>query len=588
MNSLICTTLMRDKAAGQTAELVAPPTVRAALYARVSSERQRDEATIDSQLEAVRRRMAEDGVKVRDDLCFVDDGYSGGTLSRPALEKLRDAVAFGRVEVVYAYAPDRLSRQYAYLFILIQEWQDAGVETRFVHGKFGESPEERMLLQMQGMIAEYERAKIVERTRRGARYAARQGRVSVFGKAPYGYRYVARHEGDGEARFDVVLDQAEIVRQIFAWVGQDRLSLGEVRRRLAQRGAPSPTGRPRWDRASIYDLLRNPAYKGQAAYGRTRCGERRRTPLRTLWSQPAWPRRIRTLYPVASEDWIVIPVPALIGEALFEAVGEQLAENRIRHRRQKECGHGYLLAGLLVCAECRHGLSGKAPGASGGRARARYYVCNGRERSRSNGDEKPCANPSLRTSELDEAVWADVRALLNEPARVEQEYHRRRNRPEPAGVSGGEHPLLKQILYVRKQESRLIDGWQHGLLEREDLETRLRAVRQRLSQLESQVQAARDEASQRHELRLAMGELEDFAARVRAGLTQADEPARQEIIRKLVKRIEVGQQEVTIVYRAGPASHIAGLEAKGDRERTSHCCVRAVAPSGQADAIQET
>src|SRR5207247_923604 len=148
-------------------------------------------------------RAAADGCAVDDELCFRDDGFSGSTLLRPALERLRDQAAAGAIDRLYVLDPDRLARNYAYQFLLMQELADRGVEIVFLNRALGQSPEDNLLLQVQGMIAEYERAKIKERCRRGKLHAARGGAVAVLGRAPYGYRYVSKQEGGGTARFEI-------------------------------------------------------------------------------------------------------------------------------------------------------------------------------------------------------------------------------------------------------------------------------------------------------------------------------------------------------------------------------------------------
>ena len=147
---------------------------------------------------------------------------------RPALERLRDLVAAGGVDRLYIHSPDRLARKYAYQVLLVDEFQRAGVEVVFLNRALGTSPEDDLLLQVQGMIAEYERAKILERSRRGKRHKARLGSVNVLSGAPYGYRYVSAAQGGGEARYDLLPEETEVVKQVFRWVGQERLSIGEV------------------------------------------------------------------------------------------------------------------------------------------------------------------------------------------------------------------------------------------------------------------------------------------------------------------------------------------------------------------------
>jgi site-specific DNA recombinase len=245
-------------------------TVQVALYARVSSDQQAEAKTIASQVADLQARIGADGRDPTQALSFLDDGWSGATLIRPALEQLRDQAATGDIDLLYVHCPDRLARKYAHQALLLEEFARAGVEVRFLNHEVGHTPEDQLLLQVQGMIAEYERAKFLERSRRGKRYAAQAGRVSVFSQAPYGYRLVHADEAGGTARFDIVLEEARVVRQIFAWVAQERCTLEEVRRRLQAGGVPTRTGKPRWHHRTIWDLLQNPAYAGRAAFGRTR------------------------------------------------------------------------------------------------------------------------------------------------------------------------------------------------------------------------------------------------------------------------------------------------------------------------------
>ena len=246
-----------------------------ALYARVSSERQAEAHTVESQVAALRECIARDGLHLSDELQFIDEGYSGATLVRPALERLRDAVAVGAVDRLYVHSPDRLARKDAYQVLLSDEFQQAGVEVKFLNRELGQTPEDELLLQVQGMMAEYERAKIIERHRRGKRHAARAGAVNVLSGAPYGYRYVSKHAGGGQARYDIGPDEARVVRQVFDWVGRDRWTIGAVCRRLTHDGEVTRTGKTVWDRSAVWGMLKNPAYMGVAAFGKTRQGRLR-------------------------------------------------------------------------------------------------------------------------------------------------------------------------------------------------------------------------------------------------------------------------------------------------------------------------
>ncbi len=332
-------------------------TIQAAIYARVSSDQQAQEHTIDSQVEALTGRVRDDGLVVEDSLRFIDDGQSGAVLIRPALERLRDPAAAGLIDRLYVHSPDRLARKYAYQILLVEEFQRCGVEVVFLNHEIGDKPEEQLLLQVQGMIAEYERAKILERSRRGKMHAARNGSVSVFSKAPYGYHYVSKREGHGVARFEVIASEAETVMAIFGWYGKEGYSLIQICDRLNQEGVLRRSGKPGWDPTSVWDMLKDSAYKGEALYGKSQVGEYR-PHLRPAHGQPEYPRRARSVTTTPAAAQIAVAVPSIVPADLFEVVQEKLAENKAR-RRRSEPGVRFLLQGLTVCSKCGYAYIGK-------------------------------------------------------------------------------------------------------------------------------------------------------------------------------------------------------------------------------------
>src|SRR3954467_10792377 len=284
--------------------------LRVAIYARVSSDQQRGDNTIASQVTALQARVSADGLVLPAAQRFVDDGYSGATLARPALEQLRDSAAAGALDRVYVHSPDRLARRYAYQVLLVDELHRAGVEIVFLNRPIGTSAEDDLLLQVQGMVAEYERAQILERSRRGKRHAARRGAVSVLSTAPYGYRYTDKRHGGGVARYEVVEDEAGVVRQMFGWLGRHRGRLGGVCRRLRPAGRRTRAG-VAWQRGTVWRLLKNPAYAGRAAFGKTRAGPLRPR-LRPIRGSCGQPRRGAAGYAVDPAEWVGIPVPAVV------------------------------------------------------------------------------------------------------------------------------------------------------------------------------------------------------------------------------------------------------------------------------------
>jgi len=525
--------------------------IQVALYARVSSEPHAEAHTVASQVVALRERVAADGLAVSEAMQFLDEGYSGATLVRPALERLRDVIAAGSVDRLYVHSPDRLARKYAYQVLLVDEFRRAGVEVSFLNRALGQSPEDDLLLQVQGMIAEYERAKIIERHRRGKRHAAHVGAVNVLSGAPYGYRYVPKYEGGGQARYEILPDEARVVRQIFAWVGGDRLTIGEVCRRLTQAGERTRTGKTVWDRSVVWGILKNPAYQGAAAFGKTRL-EPLRPRLRAQRNRPVQPRRAVSVHDVPPEDWITIPVPALVEPEVCAAVQDQLRENK-RHARQSRRGALYLLQGLLQCQHCGYAFYGKrlSPSARKGQPRAyAYYRCLGTDAYRFGG-ERLCQNTQVRTDLLDLAVWQEVCTLLTHPERLAEEY-RRRLQPETRTNRTPLATIEDQISKGRQGVARLIDSYAESLIDKSEFEPRITRLRQRLARLEAQRQALAEEAALHGELQLIIGRLEDFAAKLHDGLETADWASQRDLIRALVKRVEVAHNEVNVVFRIDP------------------------------------
>lgn len=532
--------------------------ITAALYARVSSQRQADELTIESQIDALRRRIEQDGLTIDQELCFLDEGYTGATLVRPALERLRDVAQCAGFDRLYVHSPDRLARKYAWQVVLLEEFNKQDVEVVFLnHDPQNQSPEGDLLLQMQGMIAEYERAKILERTRRGRRFKARLGKVSVIGHAPYGYRYVTKHQGDGEARWDIDLEQASVVKEIFAWVGVEGLSLADVTRRLEQRAIPTATGKARWDPATIRGILLNPAYMGTAKYGKTRLVPRQTT-RRPKRGDPRVPRQVKVARVTSPDEQESIAVPALISRELFAAVGETLAANRRRYREQKK-GTEFLLSGLLICHVCGSAYCGRRQRFRSGREYS-YYRCIGTDTYR-HGGEAICANKGVNGSLLEQSVWADVCSLLKDHGRLRREFERRLAKPAKDVAESGRPE--RSIPQLKQRIARLIDAYEEGSLTKEEFEPRIRRAKDRLAREQAALTSQTEKEAEQEELRLLIGEFEAFASRISEGLDRADFATRRKLLRLLVKQIEVDRDEVRIVYKVEPPPFVRGPVSRG-------------------------
>jgi site-specific DNA recombinase len=216
-----------------------------AMYTRVSSDQQTENKKIGSQVDELLGFAEEHGYVVPEEYVFKDEGYSGAILVRPGLERVRDLSAEGHIQAVLIYSPDRLSRNYEYQVVLMDEFASCGVEVIFMNSPRAETPEEALLLQFQGMISEYERAMIKERSRRGKRFKAKSGVVNVLCGAPYGYNYIRKTE-DTAAYYEINEAEALVVQSVFKWYAEDFLSIGAITRELNEQKVPTRKRISKW------------------------------------------------------------------------------------------------------------------------------------------------------------------------------------------------------------------------------------------------------------------------------------------------------------------------------------------------------
>src|SRR5215472_2718970 len=394
----------------------------AAIYARVSSARQAKDETIGSQLAALREHAGRSRLDVPQEWVFADEGHSGATLVRPGLEALRDLAAQGCIDVVLACSPDRLARKFAYQALLIEELARCGVRVEFVNGPRGDSPEDQLLVQFQGMFAEYEKAQLMERYRRGKAYRARSGSVNVLGGAPFGYRYVRKTPESG-ARYEIIEHEAVLVAEMFRRYADDGATIADLGRWLTSQGVLTRTGKHRWDRSVIWGMLRNPAYQGRAVFGKTQVIHQQAGLNRIARLQGRnTPRAVKTI-DRPREEWTEIPVPAIISSDTFGRVQQRLADNKRFASRNSKVPS--LLQGLAACSGCGYGYyRGHTTTTAGNKIY--YYRCLGSDDYRYE-DGRVCHNKPVRADYLDAVVWDHITGLLANPALIRAEISKRLN-----------------------------------------------------------------------------------------------------------------------------------------------------------------
>ncbi len=512
---------------------------RAAYYARVSSQRQADEMTIQSQRSELISRIERDGKHLDTGFEYCDDGYTGSQLLRPALEKLRDHIAASMVDVLYVHSPDRLARKFSHQALLLEEFARHECEVVFLNQEgLPSSPETNLLLQMQGMIAEYEREKILERTRRGRRHAASSGSVSIFSGAPYGYRYISKQAGGGKARWEIDPQQSSVVQLMFELVDKRCMSLNGICRELQMRGIRTPKGNTHWVSSTVLGMLTNPAYHGEAKYGKVRLIQRTST-KRAKRGHPEIPRQPKIAVETNPEDQLTISVPAIVSHSVFERVGLQMNENR-RRKRQRTTGPKYLLSGLLICGECGSAYCGRT-------LKQRYvsYNCINKDRAR-RGDRPLCSNSSIDGPDLEACVWQELCGLLQNPDRLATELERRRTErlPRQSELDASQ----RRVKELRSRLDRLIDAYSSGLLERDEFESRIVPLRNHhdreaaaLSSLSGEY--ARDEESD------VTASLHCLSESLRHPLATATPELKRSLFGLLIRQIEIHSSEVRMVYK---------------------------------------
>jgi site-specific DNA recombinase len=478
---------------------------RAALYARVSTDLQEKEETIESQVEELRHRARDSGYELVVE--YLDDGYSGATLKRPGLDRLRDALGRGEFDLVLFHSPDRLARKVVYQFLVLEEMEKAGVRPEFLNFSIDDSPESRMLLGMQGIFAEYERAKIMERTRRGKLLRAREGAL-VGGHAPYGYRWIKRDE-NGRARLEVVEYPAVVVQRMYRLLLEERISTWAIARKLTLEGVPTARGAAQWQPMAVHRILINSVYKGSYQF------------------RPS------------NHEVISIPVPQIVDEATWQAAQAQLEQNGLYSRRNNK-RHQYLLRKLIRCPRCGGPYSGYMQHGSRG------YRCNHAHWTISSTGER-CSPGAIPAAPVEEAVWEAVKEAFQKRGLLEAEYTRRL---AESGSSSSLELQRKQVALalkrVKAQEDRVTDAYINEAMDLDRYKPEMERLKVRRQELEQMVQELKRGARQEQADQNALEALKAFCDRVGEGLEGMNFEEKQHLLQLVVEGITVEDNRVRV------------------------------------------
>jgi site-specific DNA recombinase len=519
--------------------------VRAAIYARVSTANQTQAQTIDQQLTRLQAHIQVQGWDLAPQHIFRDDGRSGADLNRPGLDHLRDAARRGEVDCALMTEPDRLARNFVQQMIVLDELERAGCRVEFLDRPMGQDPHDRLLLQIRGAVAEYERTLIADRMRRGRQQKYRAGVLLPWTRPPYGYRLSDDRPRDPAA---VRVDEGEaaVIREIFASYTQERTSLGGLAKLLQAQGIPTPSGKRLWGLATVRAILRQPAYTGQLYAGRYRSRPAR---IRRSATHPLG-RPHDSLTEVPPEEWIAVAViPAIISQEQFDMAARKLTQNR-RFAARNNTAHRYLLRALVSCGRCQSSCGGiwRAEGYG-------YYVCAGKGQPIHTRKEEKCSSRFSPAGQLDDLVWHDLCAVLTHPESITQVLERAHGGHWlPQEVQDRREQLRRARQRLGQQLERLTDAYLDGVIPLPEYQRRRPELEQRLRGLEQQEGQLTAQADRQAEVVGMAAGVEAFCRRVQVGLADATFEQKRQLVELLIDRVIVadGNVEIRYVIPTGP------------------------------------
>jgi site-specific DNA recombinase len=519
--------------------------MRVAAYVRVSTSRQVKLETIEQQLEMVSRYAREKGWELSEEDIFRDDGYSGTTLGRPALDALRDKARLRELEVVVVPSPDRLARNYVHQMVLIEEFEKAGCRAEFVERPMSSEPNDQLLLQIRGAVAEYERTLLAERMRRGRLAKYKAGLLLPWTHIPYGLRVDPDRPRDPAG---VSLDEAKaaVVAEIFAAYLQQGMSLFGVSRHLREMGVPAPRGGKAWSTATLRGILTNPVYAGKVYAGRVRY---RPPKIRRSATHPIGHPHDSAV-PLPEEEWtFVAQVPAVVSQEQFDLAAEKLSKNRSFAKRNNKANE-HLLRALVSCGECMQAsiAVAKTFGKNNDR-KQRYYVCSGKFNIAQSAPEEKCPSRYAPAEQLDEIVWKDLCEVLSHPESITDSLQRAHGGQWlPQELKARQENLRQGRAALGRQLERLTEAYLGEVIPLAEYHRRRKDLEQREEALAAQESQLQAESRQRMELAGVVGSIEDFCERVRGGLVDATFEQRRKLVELLIDRVIVSGEEAEIRY----------------------------------------
>lgn len=505
----------------------APPVKRAAIYCRVSTQEQQDGKNIDSQKEELVKYAIDKGYDIVKE--YLDDGWSGGTLDRPALDSLRDDAENGMFEFVLVNDVDRISRDNA-VSIVKRHLEKHRVQLIFRKLSNGNSPTDNLTLNMLGAFAEFERQIILDRTRRGKKFKVATRKQFIGCRAPYGYTYTTKPKSaDGEGKLEINPVESEVVKKMFQWVAYENITAMETVRRLTEMQITTKNGNSKWGKSTVLRILKNESYAGRFCWNKVECIEstKKTGPVQKYQKIHKNGTRQRP-----KSEWIPLDLPdmRIIDDESFRLVQDRLQSNRIFSKRNSK--HEYLLSGgLLKCGKCECTYFGTPM-----HDRPFYRDSNRQKRF---PYKKDCNNPIISASKIEKVVWDTVVKIITCPdfmakyAKIDL-----RNLTPPDNDNS--EILNNELANIGSEEKRLINAFQKGFLSEEQIKGQLDALKAKRQIISDKLQtpiASKRQLKQDISLNLP---------NVKNKLATLDFKGKQELVRLLIKGMVLTDNKLVI------------------------------------------
>ena len=487
---------------------------KVAIYCRVSTALQEQEKTIESQL-AELREICKDFQVVKE---YIDNGWSGGTLDRPALDQLRNDAKEGLFEAVHVHSVDRLSRNLYQQGILVEELKKRGIEIFIGEKPIADTPEGRFMFNVLGAAAEYEKEKILERTRRGRLFKARKG-IIVGHKAPYGYTYVKKNENKN-GYYEINKEETEVVKLIFNLYLETK-SVRGVAKELTKRNIKPRVGK-NWRTSTLHRILRNESYIGTTYYNKNQAIEGNN-------KEKKYRRRVNTRLKLRNKnEWIPIQIPAILDKNIFNIVQDLLKKQHKNNQKK----YFYLIgSGLIKCSNCGSTYSGEMSHNSP------FYRCN--ERHRSFPLPRKCDAKMISAKRIEGVIWDSVsQAIMNPRILISHIKHLTMKISENQTALGKDKKeYLQEKEIIKQKKSRLLDIYTEGTISKDDYLQKIGELNLKEETLDSEIKEADAKLSQLIDRPLLIKDIKYFCNLAKQRINTFAPQVKQEFLGYLLDEI---------------------------------------------------